>query len=47
MALWGMIAEAYQYSSENRDTDVIPADRSLLDFFEERVDVAVKAISEG
>ena len=45
IVLWGMVAEAYQFSSENRDTDVIPADRSLLDFFEERVDAAVMAVS--
>ena len=43
--LWGLIAEAFKFSSDS-EADSIPADKSLLDFFEERVDRAVRADAE-
>ena len=42
-----MIAEAFQYSSDRRDTDEIPAERSLFEYFESRVDAALEAIGVG
>ena len=44
--LWGLIAEAFKFSSDS-EVDSIPADKSLLDFFEERVDRAVRVRAEA